>query len=604
MAEYEYRMNKEQYGEMKRFYEKLGFSNKQVEKLCDNCFKASVVIDNNRPYSPDWSFTRMFRPTPVEKVIDKLNTRRKGLSKPSGRGAVCDEMVEEVCREMPEPMMMGMAAASMPAPGMMGMNAMMGGMPAPGLGIPAPMPATPAEFNTAETEAPDENEAHSPLDSPAAIFSANVNTASWSYIRGKLSMGKPLDPDFVRIEEIINSYHYKLKKPAEGELFSLSAESGGCPWDEDSELFFVGMRAKKGDKKVHQNLCMLIDVSGSMDDRWVLTQMAVASIVSKLKKGDTVSIIAYSDNTVTVAKNIDCGDMGDCVKAILSIDGIGGCTNGSEGLENAYKYLEENYDKEGNNRVFIFTDGDFNFGVTSKGGLEGFIKEKRETGIYLSIVGFGYNNFKDDKMETLARNGNGNYTFVTNPMDILDNLHEKLISNLITVANDVKISVEMNPKFVSKYRLIGYDARALTVQEFHDTKKATDGIGSEHNVVALIQFSRGKAENRFANRYVSTSSADNDTEFAFIEVHYKDTDGNDLVATKAVTLAELEGAKNKNMPVATLLAAFGLLIKKSDYRGTVSKEMLLDLLGKLPDEEKEDKKYSHFSIIQKYAAAK
>lgn len=589
MAEYEYRMNKEQFGEMKEFYKKLGYSDKQVDKLCDKCFGASVVVDDKMRYSYDWSFSHIIRRSPVEKVVETFGRgvmRNRG--KAGGRAVV--ESGAVLCEDMEAPMM----APGMPAPLMKGMA-----MPEP---LP-PVMVEPPEFNTAETEAPDENEAHSPLDSPAAIFSANVNTASWSYLRGKIISAQRIDPSFVRIEEIINSYHYKLKKPAEGELFSLSAESGKCPWNKDDELLFVGMRAKKGDKKVHQNLCLLVDVSGSMDDRWVLTQMSIASIVSKLKKGDTLSIIAYSDNTVTVAEELDCGEMGKCVKAILSIDGIGGCTNGSEGLENAYKYLEKNFDKEGNNRVFIFTDGDFNFGVTSKGGLEQFIKDKRDTGIYLSIVGFGYNNFKDDKMETLARNGNGNYTFVSNPMDILDNLHDKLVSNLITVAKDVKISVELNPKLVSKYRLIGYDARALTVQEFHDTEKATDGIGSEHNVVALIQFTRGKAENQFSSRYVNTSAADNETEFAFIEVHYKDTDGNDLVATKAITVSELEGAKNKNIPTATLLAAFGLLVRDSSYKGNASKEMLREILGGLSgdDDAKSEGKYSHFDIIRNYA---
>lgn len=598
---YEYRMNKEQFEEMNHFYRKLGYTDKQVKKLCSSCFNTEIIVDDDRPYNDDWTFHRSSKRTWLEK-----KSRMPGLKGFGARGIaesemLCDEgVVEEVMMERCAPMPPMAMAAQMSSQAMMGMG-MAAQMNAPGMmGMAAAMPQ--AQFNTAETEAPDENEKLSPMDSPAAIFSANVNTASWSYIRNKISNRDPLDKSFVRIEEIINSYHYKLKKPGDNELFSVGTESGACPWQSGSELFMVGLRGKKADKKIRQNLCFLVDVSGSMDDEWVLVQMSLASIISKLGKGDVISIIAYSDETVTVEKKLDCGDLDKCVKAILKIDGIGGCTNGSEGLTNAYKFLSENYGKEDNNRVFIFTDGDFNFGITGKKNLGEFIKEQSESGIYLSIVGYGFRNFKDDKMESLARNGNGNYTFVGNPMDILDNLHDKLISNLFTIAKDVKISVELNPKYVSSYRLIGYDARALTKQEFNDTEKAVDGIGSEHNVVALIQFERGKAVQSSSNRYVNTSASDRDGEFAFIEIHYKDEKDNDLVLTKAVTIGELEGSKNKNMQAITLLAAFGLLVKDSDYKGTASKEMLGSLLEEYKKEQEITKpeKYSHLDIIEKY----
>ena len=586
---YEYRMNPEQYQEMKDFYKELGFSDKQVAKLCSNCFGADIKVDKSAVYNPGWCFGRNTKRLTSEPVFRRraVESNAKGLRGAPPTEGLCEPelCVEECCPE-PEPMMA--AAAVMPGMAMPGMA--MQGM------------AESADFNTSETEVTREAEQQSPLDNPAAIFSANVNTASWSYIRNKVRTSSNIDKNYVRIEEILNSYHYKLKKPADDELFSISTEKGMCPWQDGDELFLVGLRGKKAEKGVRQNLCLLVDVSGSMDSRWVLVQMSMASIISKLRKGDKLSIIAYSDETVTVAKDLDGGDMSACVKAILSIDGIGGCTNGSEGLTNAYAYLEENYDKDGNNRVFIFTDGDFNFGITAKGGLKDFIKEKRETGIYLSIAGYGYNNFKDDKMEALAQNGNGNYTFISCPEDILDELHDKLVSKLVTIAKDVKISVELNPQFVSKYRLLGYEARVLTQQEFHDTKKATDGIGSEHNVVALIQFTRGKAEKRFSSRYVNTSTADNNTEFAFIEVHYKDPDGNNLVMTKAVTLGELEGAKNRNIPVAALLGAFGLIIRNSEYKGAADKKLLAEMLKELDGSDKYDtkKKNSHFDIIKMY----
>ena len=331
--------------------------------------------------------------------------------------------------------------------------------------------------------------------------------------------------------------------------------------------------------------------------------MSIAAIMSKLQKGDIVSIIAYSDETTTVVKQLECGNKDKCVEAILSIDGIGGCTNGSEGLTNAYDYLQENYDENANNRVFIFTDGDFNFGITAEGGLKKFIEDKRQTGIYLSIVGYGENNFKDNKMETLARNGNGNYTFVANPADILDNLWTKLVSNLVTVAKNVKISVELNPAYVKEYRLIGYDARILTQQEFHDTEKAVDGMGSEHNVAALIELKRGQAQQQYKSRYVNVTAADSNDEFAFIEVHYQSPEGENLVMTKSITLSDLQAAENRNLPAAALLASFGLMVKQSAYQGKMNGTKLLDMVSALMKQQNLETpvRYSHLDIIRKFA---
>ncbi len=574
-----YQMSEKQFKEMKKFYKKLGFDDSQVKKLTKSCFGAEIKTDPHTSYSEDWSFYRRTGYSPKSGGILGM----MGSAMQAKRG---------VSSSMPSPMMRQASAAVFEEAVMCDMN----------VAYDAGEIPTADNFNTAETHVSPENEKHSPLDNPQLIFSANVNTASWSYLRNRITRQKTIDENFVRIEEIINSYSYKLKKPKNDDLFAVSAETGKCPWNSESELLFVGLKGKKADKKIRQNLTFLVDVSGSMDSNWILVQMSMAAIISKLKKGDTLSIIAYSDNTTTVVKQMDCGNLDDCIKAVLSIEGIGGCTNGSEGLENAYRYLEEHYDADGNNRVFIFTDGDFNFGITSEGGLKDFIYEKRKTGIYLSIVGYGERNFKDNKMETLAQNGNGNYTFVANPYDILDNLWEKLVSSLVTVAKDVKISVELNPQYVSRYRLIGYDARVLTQQEFHDTEKATDGIGSEHNVVAMIELKRGKAEQVYANRYVNASTDEHTGEFAFIEIHYKSPEGENLVMTRTITIEDLNSAKNKNISIAAMLAVFGLVVKNSVYKKDADKELLAGLLESFDKEDEPDtkEKYSHFDIIRQY----
>lgn len=591
-----YEMCEEQFEEMEEFYEKLGYDKKQVKKLCKQCFGAEIRVSKYASYQSGWVFYRK-----------REYKRREKFAKAGGRACAVED---GLCAEPP------MMEAEMPGMAMMS-NAMMGGaMPGAGMsgmmGMAAAMPvplaramamSEPPEFNTAETNNAPENEEHSPLDEAQVIFSANVNTASWSYLRNKIKRKKSIDPAFVRIEEIVNSYQYELDAPQNDDLFSVSTELGSCPWNGKKELMFLGFKGRKAQKECRQNLALLVDVSGSMDDEWILTQMSIAAILSKLKKGDIVSIITYSDETETVAKGLDGGDRSKCIEAVLDIDGIGGCTNGSDGLEKAYKYISKHYDEDANNRVFIFTDGDFNFGITGVGALEKFIKEKRETGIYLSIVGYGERNLKDNKMEGLARNGNGNYTFIGSPYDILDYLWEKLVSSLVTVAKNVKISVEFNPAFVSEYRLIGYDARVLTQQEFHDTEKAVDGIGSEHNVVALVELKRGKAEQKYKSRYVNVDVTANDSEFAFVEVHYQSPEGENLVLTKSIMLSDIEHSDRNNVDTAAVLAAFGLLVKDSEYKGSMTGKELYELMkdrGLRPESKEKEKDYTHFGIIESY----
>ncbi len=586
-----YRMSEAQAKDMRWFYQTLGYQEEQIDRLCRQCFGAEIRIGSGKDYVMNWSFCRN-----RDYLLQDEEPEDGGVPFPAPNP------------NQPMPMLMkGMAIPPMAMSGsMMGagmMGAAMCSVAAPaGMMCAQMQPMAEPMMNTAETNDAPENEEHSPLDESALIFSANVNTASWDYLRSKIKRGQKVDRSFVRIEEILNSYSYDLPKPEGDDLFAITAENGPCPWNQDAELLFLGFQGKKAQKDCRQNLVFLVDVSGSMEDNWILTQMSMMAIISKLKKGDVFSVIAYSDETVTVEKNVDAGDRERCVDAVLKIDGIGGCTNGSDGLKNAYDYLQEHFDEENNNRVFIFTDGDFNFGITGQGGLRDFILEKRKTGIFLSIVGYGEGNFKDNKMETLARNGNGNYTFVSNPNDILDHLWEKLVSNLVNVAMDVKISVEFNPELVREYRLLGYDARMLTQKEFYDTEKAVDGIGSEHQVAALIEWKRGQAQKKYQSRYVTVSAQEHSEEIAFIEIHYHSPEGENKVLTRTVTAAELEQAARKNVGTASLLASFGLLVKESDYKGNMTKEKLAELLQQEMQrrEEQEPAVYSHLDVIRTY----
>lgn len=567
-------MNPAQFAEMQQFYRKLGYNEKQVKVLCSACFGASIKVKDTVAYDKRWDFNRRDE-VPKQSLFQTMF----GSLSPGHMGARQPQSFMPMAAPM-------MRASAMP---------LSDGM----------MMCEPQELNTynsAETHAAGEVEEATPMERAQMIFSANVNTASWTYLRDKIMNGERVDSSFVRIEEILNSCSYRLPAP-EQEPFSIHTEHGKCPWNTQNELMMVGIKARKAEQNVRQNLALLVDVSGSMITRWVLVQMSLAAVMSGLKEGDYLSVISYSNDTNTVVNKMPCGNRDDYVKAIMSIKGIGGCTMGSKGLENAYTYLQEHFDPKGNNRVYIFTDGDFNFGITSEGGLAEYIRTKRETGIYLSVVGYGRENFKDNKMEALARNGNGNYTFVTNPADILEQLSQKLVSNLVTVAKDVKISVELNPRYVRSYRLIGYDARTLTQAEFHDTNKAVDGIGSEHNVVALIEWQRGEAESAYPSRYVKAQSQGNPDELGFIEIHYKTPEGTDSVMTKTISVDEMKGQTGENMPMLTLLAAFGLLLRNSRYKGECSMEMLRKLMDTVKPQTNEDNPYSHIAVIEKYLSA-
>ena len=483
-----------------------------------------------------------------------------------------------------------MSVNAMPAPAMMAREATMTEIFSGLDGASAP-----PEFNTAETTKADELPEMNPLKETEVIFSANVNNASWSYVRNSVVRGRKIDPSFVRTEEMINSFDYGLTAPEQGELFSVTTKANACPWNAQKELLFVGIKGMEVSEHKPNHLVFLVDVSGSMQSKVLLEQMAIVALISRLGKGDTISIITYSNDTKTVVKNLDCGNMDKCIDAVLSMEFINGCTYGSQGLNDAYEFLAKYPDENTNRRVFILTDGDFNFGITSDGGLETFIKEKKQSGIYLSVVGYGMENFKDNHMETLARNGNGNYCFVGSPYDIVERLAMQFESTVYTIAKNVKIKVEMNPEYVSDYRLIGYHARSLTRQDFDNTEKSVDGIGSGHTVVGLIEFTPKKSEPVAESRYTQTQSKHLTDELGAVTIRYQSPDDENLEMFSPIP-ADLD--KNSHLvEIAGFLASFGLEMSDSDYKGTLDKSALQALIEKY---QHDDNLKEYCFIFQKY----
>ena len=331
------------------------------------------------------------------------------------------------------------------------------------------------------------------LKAPLSTFAADVDTASYSNLRRLINSGYELDElpqGAARIEEMINYFSYDYTAPKGMEPFGVTTQISSCPWNDDAELLMIGLKTEDFDYSdaPPSNLVFLLDVSGSMysDDKLPLLQESFGLLAENLTKKDRVSIVTYAGDDRIVLDGVR-GDETRKIKKALNALEAGGGTYGSKGIETAYKLAEENYIEGGNNRVILATDGDLNIGLTSEEELEELITEKKESGIFLSVLGFGTGNIKDNKMEILADKGNGNYAYIDSLREANKVLVEEMTATLLTICKDVKFQVEFNPEVVESYRLLGYENRALAKEDFNDDTKDAGEIGAGHSVTALYE---------------------------------------------------------------------------------------------------------------------
>lgn len=351
----------------------------------------------------------------------------------------------------------------------------------------------PASYSNEEYSKWEEKGFTSVMREPLSTFSADVDTASYSNLRRLIREGYDLDslPDgAVRIEEMLNYFSYDYEEPKGRDPFGVTTQISSCPWNEEAELLMIGLKTEDIDyaKAPASNLVFLLDVSGSMysDDKLPLLQEAFALLADNLTEKDRVSIVTYAGEDKVLVKGADGSQTALIKKALNSLE-ASGSTNGSAGIETAYALAESNFIEGGNNRVIIATDGDLNVGLTTEDELEELIAEKKESGIFLSVLGFGTGNIKDNKMETLADKGNGNYAYIDCLREANKVLVEEMSATLLTICKDVKFQVEFNPAVVDSYRLIGYENRALDKEDFHDDTKDAGEIGAGHSVTALYE---------------------------------------------------------------------------------------------------------------------
>lgn len=455
--------------------------------------------------------------------------------------------------------------------------------------------------NTEEYEKAEENGFCITAVQPLSTFSADVDTASYANVRRMIEDGYSadrIDPAAVRPEEFINYFSYDLNAPKKGDMFGVTAEVAACPWNRDHELMMVGMTTEEIDmsKAPDSNLVFLLDVSGSMDesDKLPLLQKSFIQLVEEIGEHDTVSIVTYASGVNTVLEGAN-GNEKDRICAAIGSLYAGGGTNGEGGIQKAYELAEANFIKGGNNRVILATDGDLNIGISEPDELEKFIEQKRKSGVYLSVLGFGTGNIKDNNMERLADCGNGNYSYIDSLFEAKKVLVEEMGSTLLTIAEDVKLQVEFNPQKVNAYRLIGYENRMMAATDFNDDTKDAGEIGAGHSVVALYEIIPAGAEDEIALKY-QDNKAHHDvlyTDYATVSVRYKEP-GQKESKKKSYVVAEEAYANNPSddFVFASLVAEFAMILSDSDNKGTSDFETILDTYKTLDvDDEYKDEFY-------------
>lgn len=430
-------------------------------------------------------------------------------------------------------------------------------------------------FNTESYDVINENIFKDVINNPLSTFSVDVDRASYSNIRRFLTQNQKPVKDAVRIEELINYFDYDYPQPTNGHPFSITIEADKCPWNTKHQLFLVGLKGENINENEipANNLTFLIDVSGSMSsaNKLPLLKQAFKYLVENLRPQDRVAIVVYAGAAGVVLESTP-GNQKEKIIAALDMLQAGGSTAGGEGINLAYKIAKQNFIKSGNNRVILASDGDFNVGASSDAEMVRLIEEKRNDGIFLSILGFGMGNYKDSKMEQISNAGNGNYAYIDNILEAKKVFGTELWGTLYTIAKDVKIQIEFNPTKVKAYRLIGYENRILNKEDFNNDKKDAGDIGCGHTVTALYEVIPADSDEEISNvdplEYQQQTKI-NSKNLMTVKVRYKkpNEDTSNLIVEK------VEAGKTKstnNLMFASAVAEFGMLLRESEFKGNAT----------------------------------
>ncbi len=455
-------------------------------------------------------------------------------------------------------------------------------------------------------------------DNPLSTFSIDVDAASYSNVRRFITDGQLPPAGAVRIEELINYFSYQYPQPTNNEPFSINTEISDCPWNAKHKLVLIGLQGKiiPYNNLPASNLVFLVDVSGSMEDpnKLPLVQSSLKLLVDQLRPQDKVALVVYAGNAGLVLSSTS-GDNKTKIKEAISQLEAGGSTAGGAGIQLAYKIAKENFVTNGNNRVILCTDGDFNVGLSSDDELENLIEEKRKSGIFLTVLGYGMGNYQDAKMQKLADKGNGNHAYIDGLNEAKKVLVNEFGGTLFTIAKDVKLQIEFNPEKVQGYRLIGYENRMLAKEDFNNDLKDAGELGSGHTVTALYEIvPTGIKDNVFDSvddlryQYVPKNKSSNDFtgEILFVKFRYKQPDG-EVSKLLQYSLSDkqisLNNASN-NFRFAAAVAEFGMLLRDSKYKGNGNFDFVEKLATQARGEDEQGYRTEFIKLVQEAALLK
>ncbi|MCC8036130.1 MAG: von Willebrand factor type A domain-containing protein [Rikenellaceae bacterium] len=421
---------------------------------------------------------------------------------------------------------------------------------------------------------------------PLSTFSLDVDAASYSNVRRMINQGRKPIESAVRIEEMVNYFSYDYGKPTGEHPMKINYQVGDCPWNTAHKLVSIGIKAREipSGNLPPTNFVFLIDTSGSMSGRIELVKSSFKLLVNNLRPDDKVAIVAYASEVgvkLPATPGSDKQKICEAIDALLAY----GSTNGGQGIQTAYKVARENFIEGGNNRIILATDGDFNVGVTSPQELEKLIVKERESGIFLTVLGYGMGNYKDERIQTLAEKGNGNHAYIDNMQEAHKVLVEEFGGTMHTVAKDVKLQVEFNPARVQAYRLVGYESRLLEHEDFNDDTVDAAELGVGHTVTALYEIVPVGVESTYAGKIdelkyqpeltnIDTTPSDHPDELLTVKLRYKDPDGE---KSNLLEVAVKDGGPTPSgdFYFASAVAMFGQLLKDSQFKGDADYDLVV-----------------------------
>jgi Ca-activated chloride channel family protein len=459
--------------------------------------------------------------------------------------------------------------------------------------------AEPSPLNTEDYDPIVENQFLTASQNPLSTFSIDVDQAAYSNVRRYLEGGSLPPRGAVRIEEMINYFNYDYAQPQNDDPFAVHTESAPCPWNKEHLLVKIGLKGKEiaTDNLPPANLVFLVDVSGSMAEanKLPLVQASLKLLTARLRPIDKISIVVYAGAAGLVLPSTPGNQKRKITEAIDGLD-AGGSTAGAAGIRLAYQTAKENFIRNGNNRVILATDGDFNVGTSSDDELVSLIEAERKSNIYLTVLGFGVGNYKDNKMQLLADKGNGNHAYIDNLNEAKKVLIREFGSTLFTIAKDVKLQVEFNPQKVAAYRLIGYENRMLQKEDFVNDKKDAGELGAGHTVTALYEIIPAGVKDSFVTaviplKYQVTLAANNQAtdEMMTIKLRYKkpgEETSKLILHTVPAENGSLE-TTTEDFRFAAAVAEFGMLLRHSGFKQNASYDQVISMAkaAKLVDED-------------------